>query len=331
MTATVDTERWQASREVIAAVLSGAILVTAAWAFMRTFESGSVIFAGDSALAAKEAFERQKDLLTLALGLLGTVTGYYLGRAPAELRAGKAQNAADKARAEPSSANSVLPRRRQPPLPQRRTASGSGMRLAPRPRRRCEHSRNRPRVPLMPVRQRFSKRGVASTASAQALRLLRLLLNPSRHVAADFSVLPRAGVGVAVEEQTNGEGAKTPGISVSVIMIIGVSPYEAHRNDDRDLPPLTPQHCMPALKRQRSSPTFLDAGDVVGIGARAALAIGAAGFASSHRERADEAHVTHAFAELPLRRQSVMRYRRPPRRARNRQSIRPRMPARAVW
>ena len=108
MTATVDTERWQASREVIAAALSGAILVTAAWAFMRTFESGSVIFAGDSALAAKEAFERQKDLLTLALGLLGTVTGYYLGRAPAELRAGKAQNAADKARAELSSANSLL-------------------------------------------------------------------------------------------------------------------------------------------------------------------------------------------------------------------------------
>ena len=36
------------------------------------------------------------------------MTGYYLGRAPAELRAGKAQNAADKARAELSSANSLL-------------------------------------------------------------------------------------------------------------------------------------------------------------------------------------------------------------------------------
>ena len=106
--ATVDTERSQAGREVITAVLSAAILVTTAWTFTRTFESGSLIFAGDSAVAAREAYERQKDLLTIAMGLLGTVTGYYLGRVPAELRAGKAQSAADRARAELSSANSLL-------------------------------------------------------------------------------------------------------------------------------------------------------------------------------------------------------------------------------
>jgi hypothetical protein len=106
--ATVHTERSQVGREVIAALLSGAILVTTTWAFMRTFESGSLIFAGDSALAAREAYERQKDLLLLATGLLGTVIGYYLGRVPAELRASKAQSAADKARAELSSVNSLL-------------------------------------------------------------------------------------------------------------------------------------------------------------------------------------------------------------------------------
>ena len=106
--ATLHTERSQVGREAIAAMLSAAILATTTWAFMRTFESGSLIFAGDSALAAREAYERQKDLLMLALGLLGTVTGYYLGRVPAELRAGTAQRAADKARAELSSANSLL-------------------------------------------------------------------------------------------------------------------------------------------------------------------------------------------------------------------------------
>ena len=104
----VHTERSQVGREAIAALLSGAILITTTWAFMRTFESGSLIFAGDSASAAREAYERQKDLLMLVMGLLGTVTGYYLGRVPAELRAGKAQSAADKARAELSSANNLL-------------------------------------------------------------------------------------------------------------------------------------------------------------------------------------------------------------------------------
>jgi len=106
--ATMEMERSQAGRELIAALLSAAIVITSTWAFARTFESGSLIFAGDSALAAREAYERQKDLLMLTVGLLGTVTGYYLGRVPAELRAGRAQTAADKARAELSSANSLL-------------------------------------------------------------------------------------------------------------------------------------------------------------------------------------------------------------------------------
>jgi hypothetical protein len=104
----IEMERSQAGREMIAAVLSAAILITTTWAFTRTFETGSLIFAGDNALAAREAYERQKDLLMLAMGLLGTITGYYLGRVPAELRAGRAQNTADKARAELSSANNLL-------------------------------------------------------------------------------------------------------------------------------------------------------------------------------------------------------------------------------
>jgi len=39
-----------------------------------------------------DAYGRQKDILLYALALLGTVTGYYLGRVPAELRANTAQN-----------------------------------------------------------------------------------------------------------------------------------------------------------------------------------------------------------------------------------------------
>jgi hypothetical protein len=41
-----------------------------------------------------DSFDRQKDLLLLAIALLGTVTGYYFGRVPAELRASQANQSA---------------------------------------------------------------------------------------------------------------------------------------------------------------------------------------------------------------------------------------------
>jgi hypothetical protein len=42
-----------------------------------------------------DAFQRQKDILLIAMGLLGTVTGYYFGRVPAE-RGADAARAAQK-------------------------------------------------------------------------------------------------------------------------------------------------------------------------------------------------------------------------------------------
>lgn len=41
-----------------------------------------------------ESYNRQKDIMLYALALLGTVTGYYLGRVPAEINAKRAENAA---------------------------------------------------------------------------------------------------------------------------------------------------------------------------------------------------------------------------------------------
>src|SRR5262245_53740042 len=41
-----------------------------------------------------ETYQRKKDVLLLALGFLGTVTGYYFGRAPAERHADTARDAA---------------------------------------------------------------------------------------------------------------------------------------------------------------------------------------------------------------------------------------------
>ena len=44
-----------------------------------------------------DTFDRQKEILSLALGLLGTVTGYYFGRVPAERHADTARAAARQA------------------------------------------------------------------------------------------------------------------------------------------------------------------------------------------------------------------------------------------
>lgn len=53
-------------------------------------------FWGASAVSA-DHFKNEKDILALALGLLGTVTGYYFGRTPAEHQAQQATRAADSA------------------------------------------------------------------------------------------------------------------------------------------------------------------------------------------------------------------------------------------
>lgn len=89
----VSGDKAQAGRELMTVVISLTILVLSAYFLVITFLHGRGAFAENSASAA--AFTRMKDILALSLGLLATVTGYYLGRVPAELRASGAQKAAE--------------------------------------------------------------------------------------------------------------------------------------------------------------------------------------------------------------------------------------------
>jgi hypothetical protein len=83
----------QLIREIVTAVISIVIAMLALWMLCKTF-----YFASQAGAEFDEkAFSREKDILLLALGFLGTVTGYYLGRVPAEKQADAARDAADKA------------------------------------------------------------------------------------------------------------------------------------------------------------------------------------------------------------------------------------------
>src|SRR3954469_22349153 len=113
MTKSTDPLQWL--RELMAVGISLAILVLTVAMMWMTFRSagatdrvrvpgadGSVL--SPSAEAAKEArsyqtesYNRQKDIMLYGLALLGTVTGYYLGRVPAEINAKRAENAAETA------------------------------------------------------------------------------------------------------------------------------------------------------------------------------------------------------------------------------------------
>ena len=99
-----DSSMVQTGRELLTAVISLVILVASMWAFGLTFAAGREAFT-DTEPEKKAASDRQKDLLGLAIGLLGTVTGYYLGRVPAELRAQTAQGMVNTASAAAAQAN----------------------------------------------------------------------------------------------------------------------------------------------------------------------------------------------------------------------------------
>jgi hypothetical protein len=95
-----DKSPWQTVlHETFTVFLAATILCLTVWMMAKTFASGAETFAGDDKLGIlrKDAYERQKDLMLYGLSLLGTVTGYYLGRVPAERRADSAQRVADKA------------------------------------------------------------------------------------------------------------------------------------------------------------------------------------------------------------------------------------------
>jgi hypothetical protein len=77
----------QVLREGMAVVISTVILALAAWTIGQTFLSAR----GENV----EAYNRQKDIMLYVVSLFGTVTGYYLGRVPAEVNARRAEKAAN--------------------------------------------------------------------------------------------------------------------------------------------------------------------------------------------------------------------------------------------
>jgi hypothetical protein len=103
--ATHERESWftgQTLRECIAAVISLAIVAIALYLLVDTYTTGKAVSAmagSPQQKALDDAYVRQKDLLLYALALLGTITGYYFGRVPAELHAQKADRVAEKAQA----------------------------------------------------------------------------------------------------------------------------------------------------------------------------------------------------------------------------------------
>jgi hypothetical protein len=76
----------QVLREGMAVVISMTILGLAAWTIGQTFLAAR----GDSV----DAYNREKDIMLYVVSLFGTVTGYYLGRVPAEANARRADTAA---------------------------------------------------------------------------------------------------------------------------------------------------------------------------------------------------------------------------------------------
>lgn len=107
----------QIFREIITALVALVILATSTWMLVDTYRSGRLAFEstnvdiglrGEEIKAKSDAYDRQKDLLLYALALLGTVTGYYLGRVPAEQRAQQAQQAASAAQTQLSTANDAV-------------------------------------------------------------------------------------------------------------------------------------------------------------------------------------------------------------------------------
>ena len=90
-------------REGVAGLISVVILVIAAVMLYGTYNyARQTPDNADPTVAAtrKDSYERQKDIMLYALALLGTVTGYYLGRVPAELHAQQAQKSANTAEKE---------------------------------------------------------------------------------------------------------------------------------------------------------------------------------------------------------------------------------------
>jgi hypothetical protein len=96
-----ETGFWlQVVREAMTSLISLVILCVSTWMLVQTFRA--------AAGTQTETFSREKDVLLFALSLLGTVTGYYLGRVPAEQRAQQANQNAQQAQQQLAGAQSHL-------------------------------------------------------------------------------------------------------------------------------------------------------------------------------------------------------------------------------
>lgn len=85
-------------RELVTALIAIVILWLAGATLYGTWSAASHVETDkEKSAAQKDAYERQKDVMLYTLALLGTVTGYYLGRVPAEMHAQQAQRAATSA------------------------------------------------------------------------------------------------------------------------------------------------------------------------------------------------------------------------------------------
>jgi hypothetical protein len=128
-----DLKRPSLTREVVTAVIGVGIFVVTSYMLVRTFSFGAQSFGDEGSPGARAlmaAFGRQKDMLLYALSLLGTVTGYYLGRVPAERAADRAseqaQDAKRKTAAVASAARAVVKTSRDMLQPERSTLSLRG-------------------------------------------------------------------------------------------------------------------------------------------------------------------------------------------------------------
>lgn len=87
-------------REGLAGIISLVVLAITAMMMYGTYNYARETPANAEAnfvASRKESYQEQKDIMLYALALLGTVTGYYLGRVPAELHAQQAERSANTA------------------------------------------------------------------------------------------------------------------------------------------------------------------------------------------------------------------------------------------
>lgn len=83
-------------QEITTTVIALVIVSITTWMIYSTFSNlGDMHSHAGAPGIDQEAYGRSKDILSLALGLFGTVTGYYFGRVPAEKQADAARHSAD--------------------------------------------------------------------------------------------------------------------------------------------------------------------------------------------------------------------------------------------